>query len=118
MALIRKPTKENVMNTKLIIALAATLIALTAAQLPAYSAQADDDDDDQPGNKTPCIVNADGAPGKNNQGPGAGQGGKAGTIILNGKLPDGCVSASGGKGGNNNRGSNAGQGGNGGTIKF
>jgi len=66
----------------------------------------------------PCVTNADGQPGKDNQGPNAGNGGKGGTIDLNGTLPSGCVSANGGNGGNHNRGGNSGNGGNGGTIKF
>src|SRR4051812_14248798 len=65
-----------------------------------------------------CVTNADGQPGRSNQGSNSGQGGKGGTIELKGKLPGGCVSANGGNGGNNNRGSNSGNGGNGGTIKF
>jgi hypothetical protein len=73
---------------------------------------------EQSGSWSRCIADADGQPGQNNQGPGAGQGGKGGTIVLNGEQPDGCASANGGKGGNGNRGSNAGRGGDGGTIKF
>jgi hypothetical protein len=65
-----------------------------------------------------CVINADGQPGKDNQGASAGRGGTGGSIHLKGKLPGGCVSANGGNGGNNNRGENSGDGGNGGTIKF
>jgi hypothetical protein len=103
------------MSKILMIALAAA-----AALAPGLAAQAGGDGKDQPKNTAaaPCIANADGQPGKNNQGPGAGQGGKGGTIVLNGQQPADCASANGGDGGNGNRGSNAGRGGDGGKIKF
>jgi hypothetical protein len=105
---------EKTMPKVLIIALAAAALA------PSLAAHAGDDGNDRPENTAPseCIVNADGQPGKNNQGSGAGQGGKGGAIALQGERPDGCVSANGGKGGNGNRGSNAGRGGDGGSIKY
>jgi hypothetical protein len=91
------------------------IVVLAAAALaPGLDAHAGSDRNDPPENTAAsrCIANADGQPGKDNQGPGAGRGG---TIVLNGEQPDGCASANGGKG---NRGSNAGRGGDGGTIKF
>ncbi len=96
------------------------IISLAAAALaPGFAAYACADRN-PPENTaaTKCITNADGQPGKNNQGPGAGRGGKGGSIALDGKQPDGCVSANGGNGGNGNRGGDAGRGGDGGTIKF
>ena len=98
-----------------------TMIALAAAALaPGLAAHAGSDRNDPPENTAAsrCTANADGQPGRNNQGPGAGQGGKGGAIVLNGAQPDRCVSANGGNGGNGNRGSNAGRGGDGGTIRF
>jgi hypothetical protein len=98
-----------------------TMIALAAMALAIPSqvhAQANDDATPNGTAKPSCVLNADGKPGKNNQGAGAGNGGKGGTIALNGKKPDGCVSANGGNGGNGNSGSNSGNGGAGGTIKF
>jgi hypothetical protein len=98
-----------------------TIIALAAAALaPGLAAHAGGNRNEPPENSAAsrCIANADGQPGRNNQGPGAGQGGKGGAIVLNGEQPGGCISANGGKGGNGNRGSNAGRGGGGGTIRF
>jgi hypothetical protein len=105
---------EKTMPKVLIIALAA------AAFAPGLAAHAGTDRNDPSENTaaSPCIANADGQPGKNNQGPEAGQGGKGGAIVFEGEQPDGCVSANGGKGGNGNRGSNAGRGGDGGKIEF
>jgi hypothetical protein len=102
------------MSTPLIIALAAASLAL------ALLAHAGGDGNNRPGNTvaSPCITNADGQLGKDNQGPGAGRGGKGGTIVLKGKQPEGCVGGNGGNGGNGNRGPDAGGGGDGGTIKF
>jgi len=97
------------------------IIALAAAAFaPGLAAHAGTGSNDPPENTAAsrCIADADGQPGKNNQGPGAGQGGKGGDIVLKGEQPAGCVSADGGKGGNGNRGSNAGRGGNGGKIEF
>ncbi len=97
------------------------IITLAAASLAsALYAHAGGDENNRPENTvaSPCITNADGQPGKNNQGPGAGRGGKGGTIVLKGKQPDGCVSANGGNGGSGNRGSDAGRGGDGGRIEF
>jgi hypothetical protein len=97
------------------------IIALVAASLPpALHAHAGGDESNRPENTvtSPCITNADGKPGKNNQGPGAGRGGKGGTIVLKSKEPDGCASANGGDGGSGNRGPDAGGGGDGGKIKF
>jgi hypothetical protein len=102
------------MSKPLIIALAAVSFA------PTLHACAGGDENNRPESTvaSPCITNADGQPGKNNQGPRAGRGGKGGTIVLKGQQPDGCVSAKGGNGGNGNRGSNAGGGGDGGRIEF
>ncbi|HKD25350.1 MAG TPA: hypothetical protein VKC66_05470 [Xanthobacteraceae bacterium] len=97
------------------------IIALITASLArALHAHAGGDESNRPENTvaSPCVTNADGRPGKNNQGPGAGRGGKGGTIVLKGKRPDGCVSANGGDGGNGNQDPDAGGGGDGGTIKF
>jgi len=97
------------------------MIALAALSLaPALDACAGSDGNDRPENTavSPCMTNADGQPGKNNQGPGAGVGGKGGTTVLKGKQPNGCVSANGGDGGSGNRGSNSGRGGDGGRIEF
>src|SRR5262249_58796941 len=82
------------------------IIALITASLArALHAHAGGDESNRPENTvaSPCVTNADGRPGKNNQGPGAGRGGKGGTIVLKGKRPDGCVSANGGHGGNGNQ---------------
>src|SRR6266436_4069124 len=108
------PDREEIMSKPLIITLAAASLA------SALYAHAGGDENNRPENTvaSPCITNADGQPGKNNQGPGAGRGGKGGTIVLKGKQPDGCVSANGGDGGNGNRGPDAGGGGDGGKIKF
>jgi hypothetical protein len=69
-----------------------------------------------------CVVTADGEDGKDNEvGAKAGNGGKGGTVVIEGGMkPNGCISVRGGNGGNNNKGPNSGNGGNGGTstIKF
>ena len=102
------------MSKTLFLALAALSLA------PALDACAGGDGNNRRENTaaSPCMTNADGQPGKNNQGPGAGRGGDGGTIVLKGKQPDGCVSANGGNGGDGNQGPDAGRGGNGGRIKF
>src|SRR5260221_5056642 len=97
------------------------IIALVAASLaPALHAHAGGDESNRPENTvtSPCITNADGKPGKNNQGPGAGRGGKGGTIVLKGKEPDGCVSANGGDGGNRKPSPHARRGGEGGKSQI
>src|SRR5262249_46069566 len=72
------------------------IIALITASLArALHAHAGGDESNRPENTvaSPCVTNADGRPGKNNQGPGAGRGGKGGTIVLKGKRPARCRSA-------------------------
>jgi hypothetical protein len=67
-----------------------------------------DDDDNDDGDSTasadePCVSAADGKPGTNNSAPGTGNGGKGGTVIIDGKAASGgCYSANGGDGGSNN----------------
>ena len=80
---------------------------------------ADDDDDDVASADEPCVSAADGKPGVSNSNGVGSNGGKGGTVIIDGKAATGdCYSANGGDGGsgnysfgNNKVGGNGGKGG-------
>jgi hypothetical protein len=88
-----------------------TTIARSDENGDTYESDDDDDDDgetaaDSTAPGKPCVTNKDGKPGENNSaGPNVGNGGKGGTIVLDGEVaPGDCVSANGGDGGSNNLG--------------
>ena len=104
------------MNSLRTVLAAASIVLTVFGAVAALAASDTPANDDDTVVAQPCITNADGKPGASD-GSGA-NGGKGGTINLNGKTPTGCVSANGGNGGQASGSANSGNGGQGGTIKF